>query len=486
MSELRINDFKDYEGDNMEGSELRGPLKGSRVKGKKNLNQEDSYVVNINSEIYSNINNSGTTGPNTDSEPFDFSKVIEEEFANQENEDDSEFLVSVGHGQSGANRHRPEPGHGNSNYNGSGLGSGLGSGRNNSDSGMRMHHEMEYKLAHIYNENPLTIVSEERSIQYADVSNPSHSTSNPRGKNEYQVEFSKGKGYKYTTTNSNYGQESGNKGMLFGDMLTPGNTKTNRLAKSYNPEMRSPMLLKTEMSNGQMTRNGHRVNNDYRPLQRNISEEPALRLDSKEEGNMIVSNGRFRTASEDVSKNYVARFNFIPKDDSKTHSSIRIKDRPVNLHIEPHINSEFVKKRFLRLPICPLPQDYMVDILRFVSSDKQIRKKQSLIEDIFVKINYDLYYNGDIRFGKLSGRGIVLLRPVDHTKRNSPEFKKNLLFEGEFSGNKVNGKGVLYFQNSVRFEGNFSNGLAHGNGTLFGSGGQTLVSGIWLDGKYNN
>lgn len=470
----------------MEGSERRKSLGMSGISSDKNKNKpkEESYVVNINSEIYKNIHNSDSTRNNTDSEPFDFNKVIEEEFSNQNNfAEESEFLTSDIKGKSSVvkSKHRLEPNHGGSNFISSDF------KREEGGSGVRIHQEMEYKLAHIYHENPLTIVSEERSIQMAEVSNPSHNQSSNRQKNEYLVEFDKNNGYKYRT-NSGYGMESENKGMLFGDMLAP--TKPGgRLAQSHNPELYSPLSFESgRLKNGKGgQKNDYQMPHMYDKVPRIDSEGRKFDLETKKQGNMIVSkNQRFRTNSEGGSNNLIAQFKFGNKDDSRTQSSIRIKDRPVNLHVEPHINEKFVKERFKNLPVCPLPPNYLIEILRFVSNKKEIQKKQSLVEDLFVKINYDLYYNGDIRYGKLCGKGIVFLKAVDTSQKNNLEYKKNLLFEGQFAENKVNGKGKLYFQNGVYFEGNFSNGLAHGPGTLYGSSGNIIVTGIWLDGKFDN
>ena len=93
-----------------------------------------------------------------------------------------------------------------------------------------------------------------------------------------------------------------------------------------------------------------------------------------------------------------------------------------------------------------------------------------------------LYYQGSLKFGKLNGNGFLLLNMVDISNMESEETKKNLLYKGEFVRNKIEGKGILYYQDGVRFEGGFQDGMAHGSGQLF-KGTRLIVGGIWIRGK---
>jgi len=60
-------------------------------------------------------------------------------------------------------------------------------------------------------------------------------------------------------------------------------------------------------------------------------------------------------------------------------------------------------------------------------------------------------------------------------------------FDGEWSENFMNGKGVLEYRNGNRFEGSFKKGKHHGNGILSYANGSEIV-GKWtkgvLDGRF--
>jgi len=136
------------------------------------------------------------------------------------------------------------------------------------------------------------------------------------------------------------------------------------------------------------------------------------------------------------------------------------------------------------LPSCPKAPEFKIDILTNVKSTKEIRRKEYLVTNALFTLSCGLFYEGNLEFGKMHGHGILMLNPVNTSNRHSQDVKQNLLYDGLFQENQVNGRGILYFRNGEKYIGNFAKGKAHGNGILFDMDDKIISKGIWLEGKY--
>ena len=103
---------------------------------------------------------------------------------------------------------------------------------------------------------------------------------------------------------------------------------------------------------------------------------------------------------------------------------------------------------------------------------------------IFKLNNSNIFYEGNLRFGRLEGNGKLMLNMIDEETAKQTEIINNTLYKGEFKNNKVNGKGILYYSDGYRFEGNFSDGVSNGYGKLF-KNNNVIKEGVWINGLVN-
>jgi hypothetical protein len=140
---------------------------------------------------------------------------------------------------------------------------------------------------------------------------------------------------------------------------------------------------------------------------------------------------------------------------------------------------------FNNLPNCPAKPKYRLDVLRHVTLSKNIQKKEYFVENIFFKLSCGLFYEGSLKFGRLHGEGTLFLEDSLGHLENSQTKKQFKLYQGQFSENRVHGKGLLRFADGSRFEGRFKNGLAHGPGKLYIQGPEVcIIEGTWLEGLF--
>ena len=108
-------------------------------------------------------------------------------------------------------------------------------------------------------------------------------------------------------------------------------------------------------------------------------------------------------------------------------------------------------------------------------------KKLSIIiynKEIQSKINRNIYYYKSISSKnlKIDNNGIGKIYDLDG----------NLIFGGEYSNKKKNGKGKVYRFGILKFDGEYKNGKKNGKGKLFNLNGRTLLfEGEFKDGKRN-
>jgi hypothetical protein len=375
----------------------------------------------------------------------------------------------------------------------------------------QMHRDAEH-LRHYYDETPLTVVSEEPSTRhtvmlgnnlskkYSQVGMfpfESDISSSPSPISGYDKEEKSA-----NQRNFNYSQRSGDKSSLSGgsqnNMVSSEIVGRVIRTKSALLQPKSP---KPDFFNQQKRRQTAKLKPNYG--MDDIVENSKQDL-SQESGNLIPQSPIMRVSSE--GSNNIPKRTFLPDDEEaviKRNQNKNIffgKFKPLQhgsiLHETNSANeSDFVsghmsikqksKMKWDQLPDEPQKPEYLITMLSNVTNKKEIQKKKGYVENTIFKLsNEGLYYDGSLKFGKLSGKGLLLLNMVDTTDMNSPEVKENLLYNGDFEKNFAHGKGVLYFKNNCRFEGSFTHGMAHGSGKLFCSNGE-VVQGIWLDGKFN-
>ena len=159
----------------------------------------------------------------------------------------------------------------------------------------------------------------------------------------------------------------------------------------------------------------------------------------------------------------------------------------INTILENQNDPEFTPldlKQMNSLPKCPKSPLYQLENLEYIKSDKEVFKNKPYANNVFFKLPCGLFYEGDLKYGKMSGKGYLMTKCFNLSDKNKEEIDKYLLFEGEFEDNHLNGKGVLYFDNGSKFDGHFKKGIAHGNGRIEDKQGTLVVEGIWLNGAY--
>lgn len=80
-------------------------------------------------------------------------------------------------------------------------------------------------------------------------------------------------------------------------------------------------------------------------------------------------------------------------------------------------------------------------------------------------------YNGEIKKGKMHGKGLIIYN-------NDSTYKS---YEGSFIDNKFNGFGKLIYKNDDKFVGEFTDGKKNGIGKMYNSNGDLIMEHIWKD-----
>lgn len=191
------------------------------------------------------------------------------------------------------------------------------------------------------------------------------------------------------------------------------------------------------------------------------------------EGGEMVQTKRF----EDVDPNFAFKMN----NENEMRNSI-IKEMKTNSNKNIKKTKEFVLKKLTQ---CPSPGDYEIVLLKNIVNKKSINDKMIESKNQFFKLeNSNIFYEGDLRFGRLEGNGTLMLDMIDQNTATQSQIKNNLLYKGEFLNNRVHGKGTLFFKDDYRFEGNFNEGIANGYGILYRTN-KIIKEGVWINGKIN-
>lgn len=101
-------------------------------------------------------------------------------------------------------------------------------------------------------------------------------------------------------------------------------------------------------------------------------------------------------------------------------------------------------------------------------------------------------YEGDMRFGKVHGRGVFVWangelydgewKDDKFHGRGALVYANGDIYKGDFRDGKANGRGVMVFASGARYEGEFQDNALHGRGVLmWGKGGR--LEGSFVNGS---
>jgi antitoxin component YwqK of YwqJK toxin-antitoxin module len=96
--------------------------------------------------------------------------------------------------------------------------------------------------------------------------------------------------------------------------------------------------------------------------------------------------------------------------------------------------------------------------------------------------NNDYSYHGYFKNNKLCGKGTLSFTGNVNELNNT----FSVTYEGEFSDNKKNGRGLEIYKNNEYYEGNFLNDFRHGKGILFNPNGVPKFDSFWELGRSVN
>ena len=142
------------------------------------------------------------------------------------------------------------------------------------------------------------------------------------------------------------------------------------------------------------------------------------------------------------------------------------------------------KIEFNKFPFPPIGPDYSIRILNYVHSDILVQPKKYQLDHEILSLSCGLHYKGSFRFGKMNGKGKLILSKFLEVHESLNDNSKDILYEGDFENGYVSGKGTLRFMGGEYFEGSFKEGIAHGFGKYFDRNGVMIVQGSWIHGKY--
>jgi hypothetical protein len=334
-------------------------------------------------------------------------------------------------------------------------------------SSSKIHKDMEIMLGHMYNDNGLTVVSEEPSKQFTEYHFGKVKREDTGSKTNFSESNSKGSSLKH-----------GHLGKSIDDVVY-----MNRFKQGSDPRRN-----KKEQSTDQfMTQQAHNIVNDP-SLILNTNSKSDLKLKNKNKKKRFKEKMRIS-----LDKNFSELLPTIKSNSGNVDEFLKPKNKIDSLPQDSYIrNSKFktfgdeIKINFdlERLPRVPKGPEYQINLLSNVKSSKAIDKKQHFIESMFFRLPCGLFYEGSLHFGKLQGKGVLLLKSIDISDTDSKEVQQNLLYDGFFYNNEVEGKGILNFQEGVKFIGTFKGGVAHGNGIIQDQQGNQIIKGIWINGQY--
>ena len=137
-----------------------------------------------------------------------------------------------------------------------------------------------------------------------------------------------------------------------------------------------------------------------------------------------------------------------------------------------------------RLPDYPLLK---IDFLKNVTSKKLVHETIPFVYKDKVELTNGLFYEGNFRYGKMCGEGIISLIPVSLTNDDFKTIQNNVVYIGQMKNNKINGKGTIFFENRFAFQGKFVDGIACGYGKILDKKNKKIVlDGVWINGEYHN
>lgn len=349
------------------------------------------------------------------------------------------------------------------------------------DSKSKIHRDMEYKLGHMYEDQGLTVVSEEQSKLFT----------------EYNFKGGNSGGAGTDFSGSNF-KNSGDKRGYFGDSIDDPmimNKFKNNSDLRKRPKSKTQGDRKTFMTQPSQENHGFlpATGSENDRIKSVYGKSDSLQKKKKLNINMNKKNqfdseylAPIKSINLDAKSYFSNEKNSFEMQEKDSHKHIN-SSRKSNFKTFGELSEKPNKRINLEsLPTPPEPPYYPIQILKYIRLDKEIRKKEYFVEDAFFKLPIGLFYEGNLKFGKMDGKGLLMLKSIDASNRASEEVRKNLLFEGQFEKNEVQGRGILRFKEGVYFEGNFRSGMAHGNGVLFDRNRVAIKEGIWINGNYHN
>ena len=363
----------------------------------------------------------------------------------------------------------------------------------------KIHKDMENQLGHMYKQNDgLTIVSEEPSKQYTEFNVLKNKTDTSSGFKKWYPNYSKESTLKKNGLGKSIDQVlNNNKSPMFASMnenlkAYPMNSKD---TKSYVDDSKSH----SEILGKKVNHEDKKRHNTMIPGILNINSEQNQNITmvnnfNEDNGNMIETwlitqgvtgkihsfkkqiadqeeNAFFNDTSPQFSPEVhdLSNFSKFKSTGKTTFKSSNFQSNKINLEV---------------LPSPPFSPNFIIDILKTVSTSKEIRKKESFVEESFFKLENGLFYQGNLKYGKLDGEGKLSLKSIDMSETNMTQRAKYLLYEGKFENNYAHGTGILYFVNGTKFRGSFKRGMSHGSGVLIDKYGKPIISGIWIEGSF--
>jgi hypothetical protein len=298
-----------------------------------------------------------------------------------------------------------------------------------------IHQDMELLFENIYNENQLTIITEEMSKNFTEMNSAFHEESNPRNlKNSYNLIRDKRSIEYYQKNNSEHVNKNAVKKFTFQE-LPNLNNKTNS------------MIPKNTIINFFSNNKNENKLNDS--LLSSFSKSKKLKINFKKIRCPSISN---EFEDEFVSE---TNYSLIPNKIISNRANMRKK------HIAERI---------------PCEPSYEINFKDFNIANK-IDKGDLSISNIKFELNKEFDFQGNLLNGKPYGRGVI-------SYKNEGNQKNDIFFEGEFKNGSMNGKGKIFFKNGYSFEGYMKHDSAHGVGVIKNSEGEIIKRGKWVYGVF--
>lgn len=340
----------------------------------------------------------------------------------------------------------------------------------------QIHEDVQSVLEYIYYQNGMTVISEETSKQYTEITYGQNRLSENHQSMSIQ--------HNNMTVQSNFESSKFSNGIVpskMDDKIQSGvyfdrlkrneDSEKSRLAKSTQSAQDSRTHWETDSiflekySISEMKKKN--IELKKKKTDQSEPKEPTANVFLKKKQKANKSKVHFKKVKKpdlsSLEKKTISMTSFIKKSDIELAKKTSLKSKTDHL------------------PAFPEEPQYEITCLQKIKSNSDFYKKKSHTSDAKLKLKGEIMFHGSLVFGKLDGLG-CLLKQKTHFPNSKAE--NYLLYEGQFKDNEVQGKGVLYFQNGGTFEGGFKGGKAHGFGKLKKNDGNVVIEGVWINGLF--